>query len=50
MSVSRTRLQDGSGPTSEWRSRVLGRYQRRIQRVEALITSADLAGTHTRQV
>ena len=50
VSVPRARLQDGSGHSSEWHSRALGRYQRRTQRVEALIASAYLAGANTRRV
>ena len=50
VSVPRARLQDGSGHSREWRSRALGAYQRRTQRVEALITSAYLAGANTRRV
>ena len=50
VSVPRARLPDGSGHSSEWCSQVLRAYQRRTQRVEAFITSAYLAGAHTRRV
>ncbi|MYG37817.1 MAG: hypothetical protein F4162_02140 [Synechococcus sp. SB0676_bin_10] len=49
MSVPGARLQDGSGHSSEWCSQALRAYQRRTKRVEALITSAYLAGANTRQ-
>ena len=49
VSVSRARLQDGEGNSSQWRSKPLGRYQRWTQRAEALIASMYLAGaTHGR--
>ena len=48
-SVPCARLQDGSGHTSQWRSRALGRYQPRTHRMEAWVTSACLAGSHTRR-
>ncbi|MYG63552.1 MAG: IS256 family transposase [Synechococcus sp. SB0675_bin_7] len=48
--VPRARLQDASGRGSEWGSQALRAYQRRTKRVEALITSAYLAGANTRQV
>ena len=49
--VPRARLTDGKEDGQrEWRSRALRRYQRRTQRVEALIAQAYLAGTNTRRV
>lgn len=46
VSVPRARLRDGKGNSSEWRSKALGRYQRRTQRAEVLITSVYLAGVN----
>ena len=50
MSVPHDHLPDGSGPSSEWRSRALGACQRCTRRVEAWIPSACLAGANTRRV
>ena len=50
VNVPRARLPDGSGHSSEWRSRALGACQRRTRRVAALLTSACPAGAYTRQV
>ena len=50
VNVPRARLPDGSGHSSEWRSRVLGACQRRTRRVAALLTSVCPAGAHTRRV
>ena len=46
VSVPRSRLQDGSGHSSEWRCQALRAYKM----LEALIPSAYLAGTNTRRV
>jgi len=48
--VPRARITGEDGRSQEWRSRALGRYQRRTQRAEALIAEAYLAGTNTRRV
>jgi len=48
--VPRARLTTEDGPTAEWRSKALRRYQRLTKRAEALIASVYLAGTNTRRV
>ena len=45
--VPRARLTTEDGPTAEWRSKALRRYQRLTKRAEALIASVYLAGTNT---
>jgi transposase-like protein len=50
ISVPRARLDNADGTTREWRSRVLPRYARMTQQVEALIAGAYLSGTNTRRV
>ncbi len=47
IAVPRARLSAGDGPTQEWQSAVLPGYARMTRQVEALIASADLAGTNT---
>jgi transposase-like protein len=52
ISVPRARLNtaDGSGKTTEWKSRVLPAYERRTKAADALIAGAYLSGTNTRRV
>jgi transposase-like protein len=49
ITVPRARLHPEDG-TTEWRSATLRAYQRRTQAADALIASADLAGSNTRRV
>ena len=48
--LPRARILGEDGKTSEWKSGVLGAYQRRTRRADALIAGAYLAGTNTRRV
>ncbi len=50
LAVPRARLARPDGKTTEWRSQVLGRYQRRTRAADALIARTYLAGTNTRRV
>src|SRR5262245_34342412 len=44
ISVPRARLRKEDGTNAEWKSTALRRYQRRTRDIDALITSAYLAG------
>jgi putative transposase len=48
--MPRARLNTPEGKTTEWKSRVLGAYQRRTLVADALIASTYLAGTNCRRV
>jgi putative transposase len=48
--VPRARIVGEDGKTREWKSGVLGAYQRRTRKADALIAGAYLAGTNTRRV
>jgi putative transposase len=50
IAVPRARLNGCDGRTTEWKSRVLPNYQRRMLAADALIAGAYLAGTNTRRV
>ena len=50
IAVPRARLVSADGKTTEWKSKVLRTYQRRMLVADALIASAYLAGTNTRRV
>jgi putative transposase len=50
IAVPRARLAGPDGRTTEWRSQVLRRYQRRTRAADALIAGTYLAGTNTRRV
>ena len=50
LEVPRARLNTADGGTTEWRSQVLPRYQRRTLAADELIASTYLAGTNTRRV
>ena len=51
ISVPRARIEmDEGAKTTEWKTKVLARYQRRTKEIDALIASAYLAGTNTRRV
>jgi putative transposase len=47
--VPRARLEQPGGGSTEWRSRVLPRYQRRTARVEEAILGVYFSGTHSRR-
>jgi len=48
--VPRARLQQAEGGATEWRSRVLPRYQRRTARVDEAILGVYLSGTNSRRL
>jgi transposase-like protein len=48
--VPRARLKTAAGNTTEWKSTVLRRYQRRTRAADALIAGSYLAGVNTRRV
>lgn len=48
--VPRARLEQPGGGTTEWRSRVLPRYQRRTARVDEAILGVYLSGTNSRRL
>jgi len=50
VSVTRVRLLDGEGSSSQWRSRAHRPYQRLTEQAEACIAAAYLAGASTRRV
>ena len=50
IAVPRARLLGADGKTTEWKSKVLRTYQSRKLAADALIPSANLAGTNTRRV
>lgn len=50
LQVPRARLEQPSGKSVEWRSRVLPRYQRRTARVDEAILGVYLSGTNSRRL
>jgi len=50
LQVPRARLEQAEGGTTEWRSRVLPRYQRRTARVDEAIWGVYLSGTNSRRL
>jgi putative transposase len=50
VSVPHAQIENEEGKITEWRSKVLPRYQRLTTKAEALIASIYLAGTNTRRV
>ncbi|MFQ5745485.1 MAG: IS256 family transposase [Acidobacteriota bacterium] len=48
--MPRARIQAAGGRTREWRSQVIGRYQRRTRRVDEAILGVYLSGANTRRV
>ena len=50
IAVPRARLVKGDGTATEWRSRMIPRYQRRTERVDEAILGVYLSGTNTRRL
>lgn len=48
--MPRARVIDGGGQRQEWRSQVVGRYERRTERVDEALLGVYLSGTNTRRV
>lgn len=50
IALPRARIEDADGQRSEWRSRMIPRYQRRTERVDEAILGVYLSGTNTRRL
>jgi putative transposase len=50
ITVPRARLKGADGADSEWHSRILPRYQRRTERVDAALLGAYLSGINSRRL
>jgi putative transposase len=50
ITVPRARLTDAAGAASEWHSRIIPRYQRRTEGVEAALLGAYLSGINSRRL
>jgi putative transposase len=50
ITVPRARLKGADGAESEWHSRILPRYQRRTERVDAALLGAYLSGINSRRL
>jgi putative transposase len=48
--LPRARLKGGDGAESEWHSRIIPRYQRRTERVDAALLGTYLSGINTRRL
>jgi putative transposase len=48
--LPRARLKGGNGAESEWHSRIIPRYQRRTERVDAALLGTYLSGINTRRL
>jgi len=48
--MPRARVQTADGGTTEWRSELVPRYQRRSERVDEAILGVYLSGTNTRRI
>lgn len=48
--LPRARLKGGDGTESEWHSRIIPRYQRRTERVDAALLGTYLSGINTRRL
>ena len=48
--LPRARLKNADGEESEWRSRIIPRYQRRTERVDSALLGSYLSGINTRRV
>jgi putative transposase len=48
--LPRARLKDADGAESEWHSRIIPRYQRRTERVDAALLGTYLSGINTRRL
>jgi putative transposase len=50
ITLPRARLKGGDGVESEWHSRIIPRYQRRTERVDAALLGTYLSGINTRRL
>ena len=50
IALPRARIESADGARSEWRSRMIPRYQRRTERVDEAILGVYLSGTNTRRL
>src|SRR5271154_1157073 len=50
IAMPRARIESADGQRSEWRSRMIPRYQRRTERVDEAILGVYLSGTNTRRL
>jgi transposase-like protein len=50
ITLPRARLKSANGTESEWRSRIIPRYQRRTERVDAALLGAYLSGINSRRL
>jgi len=50
IAMPRARVRHADGPTAEWRSHTVRRYQRRTTRVDEAILGVYLAGGNTRRI
>jgi putative transposase len=50
VALPRARVQTAEGATTEWRSELVPRYQRRSERVDEAILGVYLSGTNTRRI
>ena len=48
IAMPRARIEDAQGHSREWQGRMIPRYQRRTERVDAAILGVYLSGTNTR--
>src|SRR6266481_7897382 len=48
--LPRARLRGADGDESEWRSRIIGRYQRRTERVDGALLGTYLSGVNSRRL
>jgi putative transposase len=49
-SMPRARMRGADGERREWRSRMIGRYERRTERVDEALLGVYLSGTNTRRI
>lgn len=49
-SMPRARMREPEGQEREWRSRIIGRYERRTERVDEALLGVYLSGTNTRRI
>lgn len=49
-SMPRARMRAADGQGQEWRSRLIGRYERRTERVDEALLGVYLSGTNTRRI
>jgi putative transposase len=48
--MPRARVHEAEGTGREWRSRIIGRYERRTERVDEALLGVYLSGTNTRRI